>query len=56
VNERFWLIDNYILQVRYAEARTLFDNLLLRCNDVGLLAEEFEPLTRPHAGQFSASL
>ena len=33
----FWLVDNYILQGRYAEARTLFDRLLARCNDVGLL-------------------
>jgi hypothetical protein len=28
VKERFWLIDNYILQVVYTEARKLFDNLL----------------------------
>ena len=41
----FWLVDNYILQGRYAEARKLFDRLLSRCNDVGLLAEEFRPLT-----------
>jgi hypothetical protein len=27
-----------------------------RCNDVGLLAEEFDPQTGPHAGKFSASL
>jgi GH15 family glucan-1,4-alpha-glucosidase len=38
----FWLVDNYILQGRYAEARKLFDRLLSRCNDVGLLAEEFD--------------
>ena len=41
----FWLVDNYILQGRYAEARKLFDRLLSRCNDVGLLAEELDPLT-----------
>src|SRR5208283_4522811 len=34
----FLLVDNYILQGRYAEARKLFDRLLSRCNDVGLLA------------------
>jgi GH15 family glucan-1,4-alpha-glucosidase len=45
----FWLVDNYILQGRYAEARKLFDRLLSRCNDVGLLAEEFDPVDRPHA-------
>jgi GH15 family glucan-1,4-alpha-glucosidase len=36
----FWLIDNYILQGRHAEACRLFDRLLSRCNDVGLFAEE----------------
>jgi GH15 family glucan-1,4-alpha-glucosidase len=48
----FWLVDNYILQGRYAEARKLFDRLLSRCNDVGLLAEEFDPLTRRMLGNF----
>jgi GH15 family glucan-1,4-alpha-glucosidase len=35
----FWLVDNYILQRRYTEARQLFDRLLACCNDVGLLAK-----------------
>jgi GH15 family glucan-1,4-alpha-glucosidase len=48
----FWLVDNYILQGRHAEARKLFDSLLSRCNDVGLLAEEFDPLTRRMLGNF----
>lgn len=48
----FWLVDNYILQGRYAEARTLFDRLLSHCNDVGLLAEEFDPLTGHMLGNF----
>jgi GH15 family glucan-1,4-alpha-glucosidase len=48
----FWLVDNYILQGRYAEARKLFDRLLSRCNDVGLLAEEFDPLTGRMLGNF----
>jgi GH15 family glucan-1,4-alpha-glucosidase len=48
----FWLVDNYILQGRYAEARKLFDRLLARCNDVGLLAEEFDPLTGRMLGNF----
>ena len=39
----FWLVDNYILQGRYVEARTVFERLLARCNDVGLFAEEFDP-------------
>src|SRR5262249_26713934 len=48
----FWLVDNYILQGRYAEARKLFDRLLSRCNDVGLLAEEFDPLAGRMLGNF----
>jgi GH15 family glucan-1,4-alpha-glucosidase len=48
----FWLVDNYILQGRYAEARSLFDRLLSHCNDVGLLAEEFDPLTGRMLGNF----
>jgi len=48
----FWLIDNYILQGRHAEARKLFDRLIARCNDVGLLAEEIDPLTGRMLGNF----
>ena len=40
----FWIVDNYVLQNRYAEAKRLFDRLLSRCNNVRLLAEEFDPL------------
>ncbi len=48
----FWLVDNYILQGRYAEARTLFDRLLSRCNDLGLLSEEIDPTTGRMLGNF----
>jgi GH15 family glucan-1,4-alpha-glucosidase len=48
----FWLVHNYILQGRYAEALKLFARLLARCNDVGLLAEEFDPLTGRMLGNF----
>ena len=48
----FWLVDNYILQARYAEARKLFDRLLSRFNDVGLLSEEFDPVTGRLLGNF----
>src|SRR5215470_13577207 len=37
---------------RYAEARRLFARLLSRCNDVGLLAEEVDPLTGRMLGNF----
>jgi GH15 family glucan-1,4-alpha-glucosidase len=48
----FWLVNTYVLQGRYQDARRLFDRLLLRCNDVGLLAEEFDPLTGRMLGNF----
>jgi GH15 family glucan-1,4-alpha-glucosidase len=48
----FWLVDNYILQGRLAEARKLFDRLLARCNDVGLLAEEIDPVSGRMLGNF----
>jgi GH15 family glucan-1,4-alpha-glucosidase len=48
----FWLVDNFVLQGRHAEARRLFERLLSRCNDVGLLAEEFDPLAGRMLGNF----
>ena len=48
----FWLVDNYVLQGHYEEAAKLFERLLLRCNDVGLLAEEFDPVTGRMLGNF----
>jgi GH15 family glucan-1,4-alpha-glucosidase len=48
----FWLADNYVLQGRIGEARDLFVRLLSLCNDVGLLAEEYDPHDRRHLGNF----
>ncbi len=48
----FWLVANYVLQGRCADARRLFERLLSRCNDVGLLAEEFDPSTGRMLGNF----
>jgi GH15 family glucan-1,4-alpha-glucosidase len=48
----FWLADNYILQGRIAEARELFERLLSLRNDVGLLAEEFDPRLGRQVGNF----
>jgi GH15 family glucan-1,4-alpha-glucosidase len=39
----FWLADNLILQGRRREAREMFERLVGLCNDVGLLAEEYDP-------------
>jgi GH15 family glucan-1,4-alpha-glucosidase len=48
----FWLVENYILQGRYADARGLFGRLLARCNHVGLLAEEIDPRSGRMLGNF----
>jgi len=48
----FWLADNYVLQGRLPEARALFGRLLALRNDVGLLAEEYDPQARRQVGNF----
>jgi GH15 family glucan-1,4-alpha-glucosidase len=48
----FWLVGNYILQGRHGDAQRLFERLLSRCNDVGLMAEEFDPVTGRMLGNF----
>ncbi|MBV8739417.1 MAG: glycoside hydrolase family 15 protein [Alphaproteobacteria bacterium] len=48
----FWLADNYVLQGRIREARELFERLLLLRNDVGLLAEEYDPRAKRQLGNF----
>ena len=48
----FWLADNYILLGRRADAVRMFERLLSLRNDVGLLAEEYDPRLRRQAGNF----
>jgi GH15 family glucan-1,4-alpha-glucosidase len=48
----FWLADNYTLVGRYDEAEAVFSRLLGLCNDVGLLAEEFDPRSGRMLGNF----
>ena len=48
----FWFVDNLILQGRIAEAHKMFERLLALRNDVGLLAEEYDPRTRRQLGNF----
>jgi GH15 family glucan-1,4-alpha-glucosidase len=48
----FWLADNYVLQGRLDEARTLFERLLSIRNDVGLLAEEYDSADKRQLGNF----
>jgi len=62
----FWAVELLALQGRVVEAAALFDRALLLANDVGLLAEEFDPGTGEalgnvpqaftHAGLISAAL
>jgi GH15 family glucan-1,4-alpha-glucosidase len=48
----FWLVDNYVLQGRIDEARSLFERLLSLRNDVGLLAEEYDAKEQRQLGNF----
>jgi len=49
----FWLADNYILQRRFGDAHVLFERLLALRNDVGLLAEEYDPRASRMLGNFA---
>jgi GH15 family glucan-1,4-alpha-glucosidase len=48
----FWLVDNYVMQGRVDEAQKIFDRLLSVRNDLGLLAEEYDPIEKRLLGNF----
>jgi GH15 family glucan-1,4-alpha-glucosidase len=48
----FWLCDVYKLSGRHAKSRTLFNRLLGAANDLGLLAEEYDPVNQRQLGNF----
>ncbi|MGQ0571137.1 MAG: glycoside hydrolase family 15 protein, partial [Armatimonadota bacterium] len=48
----FWLADNYALAGRFEEARALFERLLAIRNDLGLLAEQYDPRAGRMLGNF----
>ncbi|GAB4334760.1 MAG: glycoside hydrolase family 15 protein [Dehalococcoidia bacterium] len=48
----FWLADCYTLSGRINEARDLFERLLGYANDVGLFAEEYDPVHGHQLGNF----
>ena len=48
----FWLADNFALLGRRDDAVALFERMLSLRNDVGLLAEEYDPLARRLLGNF----
>ncbi|HEX3502281.1 MAG TPA: glycoside hydrolase family 15 protein, partial [Xanthobacteraceae bacterium] len=48
----FWLVDAYMAQDRWQDARRMFNRLLDLRNDVGLLSEEYDPRTGRLVGNF----
>ena len=52
----FWLVDNLVLQGRFHEAKSRFDELLTLGNELGLFSEEYDPLTHRMLGNFPQAL
>ncbi len=52
----FWLVDALAVTGRRDEAEALFTRLLSLCNDVGLLAEEYDPRSGHMLGNFPQAL
>ena len=52
----FWLANAYLRLGRRQEAQNLFERLLGFCNDLGLLAEEYDPKQKRLAGNFPQAL
>jgi GH15 family glucan-1,4-alpha-glucosidase len=48
----FWLVDCYELIGRHDDAHALLDRLIGLANDVGLLAEEYDPKAKRQLGNF----
>ncbi|MEJ3404104.1 glycoside hydrolase family 15 protein [Rathayibacter sp. YIM 133350] len=48
----FWLVRQYAKTARLSEARALMDRLVGYCSDLGLLAEEIDPATGAHVGNY----
>ncbi|MFP3864005.1 glycoside hydrolase family 15 protein [Pseudomonas capeferrum] len=48
----FWLADVYVLLGRQAQAQALYERLTGLCNDLGLLAEQYDPAGKRMLGNF----
>ncbi len=48
----FWLVDAFAMTGRIADAKALFGRLLALANDLGLLAEEYDPAAKRLVGNF----
>jgi GH15 family glucan-1,4-alpha-glucosidase len=51
-----WLADAYVLLGEIAKAQRLFDRVVGIANDLGLLAEEFDPIAGRQTGNFPQAL
>lgn len=52
----FWLADSYALTGRRKQAVALFERLLALLNDVGLIAEEYDPKAKRMLGNFPQAM
>lgn len=52
----FWLADAYVLTGEVAKAQALFERVVAIANDLGLLAEEFDPGAGRQTGNFPQAL
>jgi len=52
----FWLADSYVLCGRRSDGEALFERLLALLNDVGLIAEEYDPRAKRMLGNFPQAL
>jgi len=48
----FWLVDVYNMMGRKEDARRLFEKVASTANDLGLLAEEYDPRNKRQLGNF----
>src|SRR5260370_19743719 len=51
-----WLADAYVLAGEVGKAQALFDRVVAVANDLGLLAEEFDPGVGRQTGNFPQAL
>jgi GH15 family glucan-1,4-alpha-glucosidase len=52
----FWLVENYVMQGRDAEAKALFERLIGVANDVGMLSEQYDPTQKRQVGNVPQTL
>ena len=52
----FWMVQNVVGNGRQGDAENLFEKLMRRRNDVGLLSEEYDPDSNSFMGNFPQAL